>query len=45
MVFYPNMRLVEASIARYPGFAAWRRRTGMVLPSVFRAMRRAKREG
>jgi hypothetical protein len=39
------MRLVEASIARYPGFAAWRRRTGMVLPSLLRAMRRTKGEG
>jgi steroid 5-alpha reductase family enzyme len=36
MVFYPNMRLIEASIARYPGFAEWKRRTGMVLPSLRR---------
>lgn len=44
-VFYPNMRMVEASIARYPGYAEWRRRTGMVLPSVWRARRSAKGEG
>jgi steroid 5-alpha reductase family enzyme len=33
-VFYPNMRMIEASIARYPGYAAWRRRTGMVIPNL-----------
>lgn len=34
VVFLPNMLVIEASLARYPEWAAYRARTGMVLPSV-----------
>lgn len=32
LVFVPNMRMVDASLSRHPGFAAYRARTGMLLP-------------
>lgn len=32
VVFYVNMRMIEASLARYPGFPEWTRRSGMLLP-------------
>jgi protein-S-isoprenylcysteine O-methyltransferase Ste14 len=31
-VFYVNMRMKEASLSRHPGWAAYRARTGMLLP-------------
>lgn len=31
-VFLVNMRMIEASLARHPGWAAYRARTGMLLP-------------
>lgn len=36
-VFLPNMRRKDASLARYPGFEAWRRRSGLVLPRLWPA--------
>jgi steroid 5-alpha reductase family enzyme len=32
-VFLPNMRKKDESLARYPGFAAYRERSGLLLPS------------
>lgn len=31
-VFLPNMKVIEASLSRYPGWEAYRARTGMLLP-------------
>ncbi|MFN9932843.1 MAG: DUF1295 domain-containing protein [Cyanobacteriota bacterium] len=31
-VFLPNMRRKDESLARYPGFEAWKRRSGLQLP-------------
>jgi hypothetical protein len=31
-VFLPNMRRKDESLARYPGFEAWKRRSGLLLP-------------
>jgi steroid 5-alpha reductase family enzyme len=31
-VFLPNMRKKDASLSRYPGFAAYRERSGLLLP-------------
>jgi steroid 5-alpha reductase family enzyme len=36
-VFLPNMRRKDASLARYPGFEAWRRRSGLLLPRLWPA--------
>lgn len=36
LVFVPNMRAIDASLSRHPGFAAWRARTGMLLPRLVR---------
>jgi len=30
--FWPNMRKKDASMARYPEFAAYKAKTGMLLP-------------
>ena len=32
LVFVPNMLAIDASLARHPGYAAWRARTGFLLP-------------
>lgn len=32
LVFIPNMLAIEASVSRHPGYEAWRRRTGFLLP-------------
>jgi protein-S-isoprenylcysteine O-methyltransferase Ste14 len=32
IVFFPNMQMIEASISRYPGWEAYKARTGMLLP-------------
>jgi protein-S-isoprenylcysteine O-methyltransferase Ste14 len=32
LVFLPNMVMKEASISRYPGWAEYKKRTGMLLP-------------
>jgi len=32
VVFYPRMRMIDASLARYPGFPEWSRRAGLLLP-------------
>lgn len=37
--FVPNMLAIDASLARYPEFAAWKARTGLVLPTLFRSGR------
>ncbi len=34
LFFLPNMLAIEASLSRYPGYEAWRKRTGFVLPKV-----------
>lgn len=34
-VFVPNMRRKDASLSRYPGFEAYRARTGLLLPRPF----------
>jgi steroid 5-alpha reductase family enzyme len=34
-VFLPNMRKKDASLSRYPGFAAYRERSGLLLPRLF----------
>ena len=34
LVFLPNMLAIEASLARYPAFEAWKRRTGFLLPKL-----------
>ena len=31
-VFLPNMRKKDESLSRYPGFAAYRERSGLLLP-------------
>jgi hypothetical protein len=31
-VFLPNMRKKDQSLARYPGFGAYRERSGLLLP-------------
>lgn len=33
-VFLPNMRRKDQSLARYPGFEAWRQRSGLLLPKL-----------
>jgi steroid 5-alpha reductase family enzyme len=33
-VFLPNMRKKDASLTRYPGFAAYRERSGLLLPKL-----------
>jgi protein-S-isoprenylcysteine O-methyltransferase Ste14 len=33
-VFLPNMRKKDASLSRYPGFAAYRERSGILLPKL-----------
>lgn len=35
-VFLPNMRMTDASLSRHPGWAAYRARTGLLLPKVWR---------
>jgi protein-S-isoprenylcysteine O-methyltransferase Ste14 len=35
VLFHTNMRLKEASMSRYPEWAEYRKRTGMVLPKIF----------
>ncbi|HSG47277.1 MAG TPA: DUF1295 domain-containing protein [Longimicrobiales bacterium] len=35
-VFLPNMRMTDASLSRYPGWEAYRRRTGLLLPKLVR---------
>jgi protein-S-isoprenylcysteine O-methyltransferase Ste14 len=35
-VFYVNMRMKEASLSRHPGWPAYMRRTGMLLPRLLR---------
>jgi steroid 5-alpha reductase family enzyme len=42
LVFVPNMRMIDASLSRHPGFAAYRARTGMLLPRLGPARRRAE---
>ena len=37
--FTANMRRKDRSLARYPGFAAYKARTGMFLPSIARSSR------
>ncbi len=32
LFFVPNMLAIDASLSRYPGYAAWRGRTGFLLP-------------
>ena len=32
LVFVPNMLAIDASLARHPGYGAWRARTGFLLP-------------
>lgn len=32
LFFVPNMLAIEARLSRYPGYEAWRRRTGFLLP-------------
>ena len=34
-VFLPNMRKKDASLSRYPGFATYRERSGLLLPRLF----------
>ena len=34
-VFLPNMRKKDESLSRYPGFAAYRERSGLLLPRLF----------
>lgn len=34
LLFVPTMLAIEASLSRYPGYEAWRSRTGFLLPSV-----------
>ena len=34
-VFLPNMRKKDASLSRYPGFAAYRERSGLLRPRLF----------
>lgn len=34
LFFVPNMLAIEASLSRYPGYEAWRARTGFLLPRV-----------
>ena len=34
-VFLPNMRKKDASLSRYPGFAAYRERSGLLLPRLW----------
>jgi steroid 5-alpha reductase family enzyme len=34
-VFLPNMRKKDASLSRYPGFAAYRERSGLLLPKLW----------
>ena len=33
-VFLPNMRRKDESLARHPEFAAWKARTGLLLPKL-----------
>jgi len=35
-VFLPNMLMTDASLSRHPGWEGYRRRTGLLLPKVFR---------
>lgn len=35
-VFLPNMRMTDASLSRHPGWEAYRRRTGLLLPKLIR---------
>lgn len=37
LFFLPNMLAIDASLARYPEFPAWKARTGLVLPKLFRS--------
>lgn len=37
LFFLPNMLAIEASLSRYPGYEAWRDRTGFLLPRLRRA--------
>ena len=39
-IFVPNMRRKDASLSRYPGFEAYRARTGLLLPRPFPAVNR-----
>lgn len=32
LLFIPNMMAIDARLSRYPGYEAWRRRTGFLLP-------------
>ena len=34
--FFPNMRAKDQSLSRHPGFAAYKLRTGMLLPKIWR---------
>ncbi|MEI6111998.1 MAG: DUF1295 domain-containing protein [Cyanobium sp. ELA712] len=34
-IFLPNMRKKDASLSRYPGFAAYRERSGLLLPKLW----------
>lgn len=36
LFFVPNMLAIDASLARYPGYEAWRDRTGFLLPRLRR---------
>jgi steroid 5-alpha reductase family enzyme len=36
LVFLPGMLAIEASLSRYPGYEAWRSRTGFLLPRPWR---------
>ncbi len=40
-VFLVNMKVIEASLSRHPGWAAYKARTGMILPRLRAAARRA----
>jgi protein-S-isoprenylcysteine O-methyltransferase Ste14 len=42
MVFVPNMLMSDASLSRHPGFAAYRARTGLLLPRLAPLRRRAE---
>ncbi len=37
LYFLPNMLAIEASLSRYPGYEAWRGRTGFLLPRLGKA--------
>jgi steroid 5-alpha reductase family enzyme len=40
LFFVPNMLAIDASLARYPEFPAWKARTGLVLPALPGSRRR-----